>query len=68
MTAEKAAQTSGRQMEQYLYKDLTYLIRGAFYEVYYRLGFLVNFGGDRLDIRRRIFDVQIEAVPVRGYG
>ena len=137
MTADKTAPATKVQTEEYLYKDLTYLIRGAFFEVYnqlgpgfkediyhqalaaefrlreipfaekvrlgigykgkrvgvyepdfivddkviveikslphlpslfetqlyyylkgteYRLGFLVNFGGDRLDIRRRIFD------------
>lgn len=91
MTADKTSQTPGRGAEQYLYKDLTYVIRGAFFEVYNtlgpgfkedvyhhalaaefalreipfsskvrlsinRLGFLVNFGGDRLDIRRRVFD------------
>lgn len=38
MTADKTSQTPGRGAEQYLYKDLTYVIRGAFFEVYNTLG------------------------------
>jgi len=55
--------TGKKKVQRFLYGRESYLIRGACYGVWnylrgspYKLGFLVNFGPSRLEIRRRVYD------------